>query len=153
MTWVLAVPITVIVEQLADIVVYALFGLENYEQEAVRYLKAALNSPSRLTAALLLILGAAPLIEEFLFRGLLQTWVKKYLGVKAAILIASLAFALFHISPAHGVGNISLVPSLFTFSCFLGFIYERQQSLYASITLHMVFNCVTTLRILFSETC
>lgn len=151
-TWILAVPITVIVEQAADMIVYALFGLESYEQEAVRYLKAALQSPSQLTAALLLILGTAPVIEEFLFRGLLQTWAKKHLGVKAGILIASMGFALFHISPSHGAGNISLVPSLFAFSCFLGFIYEKQQSLYASISLHIVFNAVTTLRILFSDT-
>ena len=93
---------------------------------------------------------SAPLLEEFLFRGLFQTWIKKHLGVKAAILIASLCFALFHVSVAHGVGNLSLVPSLFVFSCFLGFIYERQKSLFASIVLHTTFNLVSTLRIIFT---
>ncbi len=149
-SWILAFPIVAVVEQTADLIVYSLFGLQTYEQVAVLYLKMALKSPSELIAALLMILVSAPLIEEFLFRGLLQTWIKKHLGMKAAILLASLCFALFHVSPSYGVGNFSLVPSLFIFSCFLGFIYERQKSLFASIILHATFNLVSTLRIIFT---
>jgi uncharacterized protein len=149
-TWFLAYPVVAVVEQAADILVYALFGVETYEQVAVLYLKAALKSPSQLVAVILMVIVAAPLLEEFLFRGLFQTWLKKHLGVKAAILITSLCFALFHVSAAHGVGNLSLVPSLFTLSCFLGFIYERQKSLFASIVLHSTFNLVSTLRIIFT---
>lgn len=150
LTWVLAFPLVAIVEQIADLVIYALFGVTTYEQEAVRYLKMALQSPSQLVTALLLILGAAPFLEELLFRGLLQTWLKKHLGRKASILLASLCFACFHLSASHGVGNLSLIPSLFAFSCFLGFIYEKQRSLGASISLHMTFNLISALRILFS---
>jgi|SRR3989339_1964049 len=149
-TWILAFPLVAVVEQLADLIVYALFGVETYEQVAVAYLKTALSSPSQLTAALLLVLVTAPFMEEFLFRGFLQTWIKKHLGVKASILIASLCFSLFHISASHGVGNLSLVPSLFIFSCFLGFIYEKQKSLFASIILHSTFNLVSALRIIFT---
>jgi membrane protease YdiL (CAAX protease family) len=149
--WLPAFPLVGIVEQAADILVYALFGVETYEQEAVRFLKAALSSSSTSVAALCMVLGTAPLVEEFLFRGLLQTWIKKHLGVKAAILIASLCFALFHISASHGMGNLSLIPSLFTFSCFLGFIYERQQSLLSSIALHSLFNLITSIRLIFFE--
>ncbi|MBX9923734.1 MAG: CPBP family intramembrane metalloprotease [Rhabdochlamydiaceae bacterium] len=148
-TWFLAFPIVAIVEQLSDLFVYSLFGLKEYEQVAVLYLKTALNNPLQLLAALLLILVTAPLLEELLFRGLLQSWIKKHLGAKAAILLTSLGFALFHISATHGAGNVSLVLSLFTFSCFLGFIYERQQSLLSSVTLHSTFNTVTAIRILF----
>ncbi len=148
-TWFLAFPFVAVVEQLADLFVYSVFGLKEYEQVAVRFLKAALHEPMQLLAALLLILLIAPLLEELLFRGLLQNWIKKHLGSKAALLLASLGFALFHISASHGAGNLSLVFSLFTFSCFLGFIYERQQSLIASVVLHSTFNAVTALRILF----
>lgn len=150
LTLFIAFPLVAIVEQCADILVYMLFGVESYEQVAVIYLKMALKAPSQLVAALILILFAAPVMEELLFRGLLQTWIKKHLGIKAAILITSLCFALFHMSETHGVGNFSLIPSLFVFSCFLGFIYERQRSLFASIVLHMTFNLSSTLRILFT---
>lgn len=149
LTWFLSFPIVVVVGQLADILVYFLFGLETYEQVAVRYLKMTLGSPSMLTIALFTILLAAPMIEEFLFRALLQSWFKKFLGTKAAILLAAFCFALFHVAPSQGMGNISLVISLFSFACFLGFIYEKQGSLFASIGLHMTFNAVSTFRILF----
>lgn len=148
-TWFLAFPFVAIVEQFADLFVYSLFGLKEYEQVAVLYLKSALHNPQQLIAALLLILGIAPLLEELLFRGILQNWIKKHLGAKASILLTSLGFALFHISASHGAGNLSLVLSLFTFSCFLGLVYEKRQSLIASVTLHSVFNAVTALRILF----
>jgi membrane protease YdiL (CAAX protease family) len=149
-TWFLAFPVVAAVEQCVDLFSYALFNLQTYEQVAVLYLKRALASPMQLLAALLMILVAAPVMEELLFRGLLQTWIKKHLGIKAAILLASLCFALFHISISHGAGNLSLVASLFAFSCFLGFIYERQKSLLSSIILHITFNLVSTLRIIFT---
>ena len=79
----------------------------------------------------------------------MQSWFKERLGPKAAILIAALCFACFHLAPSQGAGNISVAISLFTFACFLGFIYERQGSLYAPIALHMTFNTVSALRILF----
>ena len=148
--WFLAFPVVAAVEQCVDLFVYSLFNIQSYEQVAVLYLKRALASPSQLIAALLMILVAAPVMEELLFRGLLQTWIKKHLGVKAAILLASLCFALFHISASHGPGNLSLVLSLFVFSCFLGFIYERQKSLLSSMILHITFNLVSTLRIIFT---
>jgi membrane protease YdiL (CAAX protease family) len=66
-----------------------------------------------------------------------------------AILLSALCFALFHFAPSQGIGNISLVGSLFLFALFLGFIYERQASLFASVGLHMTFNTVSTFRILF----
>jgi membrane protease YdiL (CAAX protease family) len=148
LSWLLSFPLVVAVGQLCDLLV-ALFAYEQpYEQVAVRYLKTTMESPFLLATALFTILIAAPAIEEFLFRGLLQTYVKRYLGGKAAILLAALCFALFHFSPSQGLGNLSLLPSLFAFACFLGFLYERQGSLFASIGLHMTFNGINSLRIL-----
>lgn len=149
MTWCISFPAVVFIGQISDLFLFLVFNVENYEQVAVRYLKTTLGSPSMLVVAIFAILIAAPVIEEFLFRGCLQNWLKRFLGSKAAIPLASLCFALFHISPSQGLGNISLVLSLFTFACYLGFIYERQRSLFASIGLHITFNAMSTLRILF----
>ena len=149
LTWFLAFPFVAIVEQVADLFTYSLFGLKTYEQVAVQYLKSAMNNPHQLIAALFLILVIAPLLEELLFRGLLQSFIKKHLGAKAAILLAALGFALLHVSSIQGFGNISLVLSLLTFSYFLGLVYEKRQSLIAPIALHFTFNAFTTLRILF----
>ena len=148
-TWLLSFPLIAVVSQLCDFLLYYYFGVQNYEQVAVRLLKRALESPTALPIVLVLILVMAPAIEEFLFRGCLQRWLKHHLGTKAAILLTALIFALFHFSFSQGLGNISLILSLFVFSCYLGFIYERQASLFASIGLHFTFNATSVLFILF----
>jgi uncharacterized protein len=147
-TWLISFPLIIFIGQVADLLLYLIFKVENYEQVAVRYLKMTLGIPFMLGVALFAILIAAPFIEEFLFRGFLQNWFKRYLGVRAAIVLASFAFAVFHLAFSQGFGNISLGLSLFALGCYLGFIYERQGSLFASISLHMTFNVVSTLRIL-----
>lgn len=149
MTWIISFPLVIAFGQFADMILYFFFGYENYEQVAVRYLKTTLGSPPMLAVALFTILIAAPIIEEFLFRGCLQNFFKRFVIPRNAILLSALCFSLFHFAPSQGIGNISLVASLFLFALFLGFIYERQASLFASIGLHMTFNAVSTFRILF----
>jgi uncharacterized protein len=148
--WIVSFPLVAMIGEICDSVLRHLFNWQSSEQVAVRYLKSTLQSPSMLFVALATILVAAPLIEEFLFRGMLQNWLKRQVGAKAAIPLGALAFALFHVAKVQGAGNISLVLSLFTFACYLGFVYERQGSLFASIGLHMTFNAISTFRILLS---
>ncbi len=152
LTWLLAFPLVMVVGELSDWFIHEMLGAENYEQVAVVYLKMTRERPSMLIVALSIILVAAPCIEEYLFRGILQNWLRQHLGPKAAILLASMAFAFFHAAPSQGWGNISLIASLFVFACFLGFVYEKQRSLFASIGLHMAFNVVSALRILSLDT-
>lgn len=149
LSWIISFPLVIAVGQFADMILYFFFGLQNYEQVAVRYLKTTLGSPPMLAVALFTILIAAPAIEEFLFRGCLQTFFKRHMQTKKAIVLTALCFSLFHYAPSQGIGNISLVASLFTLALFLGFIYERQASLFASAGLHITFNAVSTFRILF----
>ncbi len=149
LAWFLAFPAVAAIGQVCDLLIYWLFNVESYEQVAVRFLRMSLGSSYLLPVALLTILVLAPVIEEWLFRGFLQTWFKQHLGRKAAILLTSLAFALFHLSASQGMGNIPLATSLFLFACYLGFLYEKQGSLFAPIGLHMAFNAVSSLRIVF----
>ncbi len=148
LTWLIAFPVVAVIGETVDMLLYYFFKLESYEQVAVRYLKMNLSSFETLIVPLLTILIGAPLIEEFLFRGCLQTYFKRYFGIQSAILLSSASFALFHFAPSQGIGNISLLITLFTFAWFLGHIYERQASLFASIGLHMAFNAFSTGRIL-----
>ncbi|MGL4539616.1 MAG: lysostaphin resistance A-like protein [Candidatus Rhabdochlamydia sp.] len=150
LTWVISFPIVVAVGQLFDFILYLFFHLENYEQVAVRYLKKSIYSPSQLIPALIMIVCAAPIIEELLFRGCLQSYLKRYMKSSLAIIFSSLCFSIFHFSFSQGIGNVSLLFSLFVFALFLGFIYERQGSLFASIGLHMTLNVVSVVRILLS---
>jgi uncharacterized protein len=149
LTWLIAFPLVAVIGESLDLLLNTLFGVQNYEQVAVRYLKRSISSLPSMIMPLITILIAAPIIEEFLFRGCLQTYFKRKLGIKWAIILSSLCFALFHFSPSQGVGNLSLLVSLFSFALFLGFIYERQASLFACISLHITFNTLSTVRIIF----
>ena len=147
--WFVSFPPVAVIGQLFDMLLYYFMHVETYEQNAVQFLKMMLHSPVLLAVALVGILIAAPVIEELMFRGCLQSWLRRHLGAKAAILLSALCFALFHFAFSQSYGNVSIIVTLFGFSCFLGFIYERQGSLYASIGLHMAFNAASVLRIVF----
>ncbi|MDR2539484.1 MAG: CPBP family intramembrane metalloprotease [Chlamydiales bacterium] len=152
LTWLISFPIVIAIGQLFDFILYLLFHLETYEQVAVHYLKKSIYSSSQLIPALIMIAFAAPIIEELLFRGCLQSYLKRYMKKSLSIVFSSICFSTFHFSTSQGIGNISLLLSLFVFALFLGFIYERQGSLFASISLHMTLNIVNVVRILLSST-
>ncbi len=93
-------------------------------------------------AGLMLIGSAvllAPLFEEFIFRGLLQTFFVSITGSASrwlAILATSFVFALIHIKAA----NWQVLPGLFCLSLMLGWLYEKHGSLLPCVVLHALFN-------------
>lgn len=144
-SWFVAYPVMLVFGQLTAIVIQHFFAPSPVDQVAVRFLKQTMGYPTLFTVTVILIVFVVPCVEEILFRGLVQTWLRRYLSVSAAISIASLIFALFHFSTSQGANNGELLVSLFVLACFLGFVYERQQSLWASIGLHSIFNGVSVL--------
>lgn len=83
----------------------------------------------------------APLHEELLFRGGIQTLLRRALGdsparVWIAIVATSLGFALIH--------SIWMAPAIFVLSLCIGYLYERTGNLWAAILMHAGFNAVNT---------
>ncbi len=86
---------------------------------------------------------AAPLVEELLFRGVLQTALGHGLGTVVgmqagrwlAITAISLAFALVH--------PLWSAPTIFVLAMILGWLYERTGNLWVPIGLHFAFNAVS----------
>ena len=150
--WALSFPLVVVLSQLSDFLIETLIGPEQYEQAAVRFVKTAMQAPGALVMSMVSVIIFAPIVEEFLFRGCLQNYLKLHFGTKAAIQLSALCFALFHLTPSQGIGNFSLAVSLFLLGLFLGFLYEKQNSLFASIGLHMTFNTVSAMRIIMEAT-
>ena len=86
----------------------------------------------------LLAVVAGPLLEEILFRGLLQSMFRRYLRSPwGGVLISSAIFALFHL------GTPQNIPALFVLGVVLGYNYERCGRLWPPILIHMLFNGVT----------
>ncbi|GEA60702.1 JDVT-CTERM system glutamic-type intramembrane protease MrtJ [Vibrio comitans] len=95
--------------------------------------------------ALVLVVLVSPLLEELLFRGMLQgrllslNWGSlSLLGFTSANLCCSLVFTAFHFTSHEPIWALSvLVPSLL-----FGYFRDRHNSVYPSIALHIFYNAV-----------
>jgi membrane protease YdiL (CAAX protease family) len=76
---------------------------------------------------------AAPVAEELLFRGVLQTFLRYALkSTWPAIILAAAAFAMLH--------SWWTWPQIFFLGLCLGFVYERTGNLWMTIGIHSLFN-------------
>lgn len=81
---------------------------------------------------------AAPLLEEYLFRGIIQKTITTQLGPLMGIIIGSLIFGIIHIVPQQVVYATCM-------GLILGSIYYLTGSLLSAITIHFVNNGLTAL--------
>lgn len=149
-SWLIIYPFVVTVSQLLNMLVLYLFHQSPIDQVAVRHIKGSADTPLLFIATFIGVITLVPLVEELLFRGLLQSWLRmKFRQPWIAILIASLVFTAFHFSTSQGITNIELMTSLFILSCFIGYLYEKTHSLWTSIGLHATFNAINITLIMF----
>jgi membrane protease YdiL (CAAX protease family) len=148
MSWLVSYPVMVAVGQWVATLLAFFTQIEPTEQLAVQELRSVRDHPLLIFAFVITVGIIVPIAEELLFRGMLQSTLKKFMSRYMAISVAAAIFALFHFSPEQGFSNIELLASLFTFALFLGYIYEREGSLWAPIALHATFNSISMLFIL-----
>lgn len=86
----------------------------------------------------LVIVVFAAIIEEVLFRGLLQNGLKRRVGPTWAIVIAGLIFAAVHLQPL-------AFPVLAVIGMAFGYLYHLTGSLRVTISLHMLNNAAALL--------
>ncbi len=87
----------------------------------------------------LLVTLAAPVLEEVMYRGILQRMIVGLdLSRWTAILITSGVFVAMHT----GVAQWHALPALFVLSVGFGWVYERTGRLTAPIVMHVLFNAV-----------
>ena len=104
----------------------------------------AVRSPGFAEGALLVVtaLITAPLLEEIVYRGLLQTVLLGLLGRPAqvaVVLIAAGTFALVHL-PGGGWAGVA---GLMVLGVVLGVLYERTGSLLPCVVAHAGYNALT----------
>lgn len=81
---------------------------------------------------------AAPLVEEMLFRGLIQKRLHRFVDPKYAVIIAALVFGLIH---------MNLVQFIYAFlmGMIFGSIYEKLKTIWAPIIMHAAANFVSVI--------
>ena len=82
----------------------------------------------------------APVVEECVFRGMLQTSIGKAAGRTAGVVVASLLFAAIHVQKVEDVH--SFVP-LLGLALLLAWLYERTGSIRAVALAHALNNATT----------
>lgn len=151
-TWIMAFPLVLFLNHILEYIISKFFQIPKLpEQIAVKFLKSTFSHPLYFILAMTSIVILAPIIEELLFRGFLQTYIRQHLGRVQAIIITSVCFAFFHYAAGQGLGNISIILSLFVLSLFIGFIYEKQGSLIAPMVLHAAFNTISVINLALFE--
>ncbi|MEM7622596.1 MAG: CPBP family intramembrane glutamic endopeptidase [Planctomycetota bacterium] len=85
---------------------------------------------------------AAPIIEELLYRGMLQSAARRATGSAwAAVLLTSFFFAFMHWSIVPD-GSRHQIVQLFVLSVAMGAVFERTKSIGVAIVIHMLFNAL-----------
>ncbi len=113
---------------------YVIPGID-MQKEITDLIKNIPRTPLNIALGFTAIAILAPLVEELLFRGLLQNALANKLPAFAAIAVSSFVFALIHLQPY-------AIPPLMILGAAFGYIYHKTGSLRINILLHAANNAV-----------
>ncbi len=91
------------------------------------------HTPARLVLVVFAVSITPAICEEAIFRGWLQRTIRRKASALVSILVTGVLFALFHMSP------LSIVALAFV-GFYLGYLFERSGTLFASMTAHCLYN-------------
>ena len=119
-----------------------LFSDQDYQMQQHQQLEMITEYP-QLPLRIMIVFVAvviAPLLEEMMFRGFIQTTIRSFFNTRnsawLAIAASSVFFAMMHADPGHW-------PSLFILGVCLGYSYEKSGSLLRPIFIHLFFNATS----------
>ncbi len=112
-------------------------GFNADENQSIPF-STSISGSLRLGIVFMILVVLVPITEEVLFRGFLYKGFKSKAGPVMAALLTSGLFGL-----AHMQWNISI--DTFILSFFLIYLYEKTESLWPSIALHSIKNCLAFL--------
>lgn len=120
--------------------VTASLNIEIKSQEIVTMINN-LQSPFQIIMVLFMIAVVTPVFEEIIYRACLYNALKKYLGIKKAVIFSAFIFASIH-------WNLSVLLPLFVVGVALAWMFERSKSLLTSIIAHGFFNLINIVLVL-----
>ena len=93
----------------------------------------AIHTPAQAALVVFAVSITPAICEEAIFRGWLQRTIRRKASALVSIVITGVIFALFHMSP------LSIVALAFV-GFYLGYLFERTGTLFASMTAHCLYN-------------
>lgn len=118
------------ISNLIGVLITFIIGL--FKNSAVENGMVSLATSTNVWTNVIIMVIAAPFIEEYVFRKLLIERTVRY-GQGVAVLLSGLMFGLFH-------GNLNQFVYAFSLGIFFGFIYVKTGKLRYTIGLHMFIN-------------
>ena len=111
------------------------------------HLQRTQSTSSFLTLAVVGIL-VAPVVEELLFRGVIQRSLITTVGSARAAVIQGVLFGLYHFAPFLGLYNVLLLTANSAFGIIFGFVARRRRTLGTGMIAHALTNASVVLIIL-----
>lgn len=126
---------------LPDVIRNILDPFKKMIEEMFRELVQAESLPE-LFFVILVVAVVPAIVEELLFRGLIQKSIEKtFPGIRAAVLAGTI-FGLYHFNP------FAVVP-LVGLGCYFGFLRYRSQSIIIAMTAHFLNNALAAIAVYF----
>lgn len=91
-----------------------------------------------LIITIVLVVILAPVVEELVFRGLIQKWLSSRMSMWFAIILTSALFALYHLSFWAAPLNIAL-------GICTGYLAQKRATLHPALFLHIAYNATLVL--------
>jgi membrane protease YdiL (CAAX protease family) len=129
--------------KLSSELVMGWLGLPVEDQRAVDLLLNCHSSRLKIYLGFFAVV-IAPIAEEFIFRGLLYSGLKKLGWPKCAWLVTSVLFAAIH-------GSLPIFLPLVAFALALTWLYEKTEGLLAPVLAHSAFNAANLALLVIAE--
>lgn len=108
-------------------------------------LRSLFNSPLSEIAITFLLVFFSPIWEEIMYRGFILQKLKELIGFWKGNLLTSLLFVLVHWpywiwTKGFHLDMLNVSARIFILSCFLGFLVKKSNSLWPSVSAHIINN-------------
>ncbi len=149
---VLLLPMTILMSELLNLA-HALFPPPDAQAVAER-MAARLQTSTALDAleTVIVVVGLAPIVEEFLYRGVLQQGLVAHLGRFGGVFAAACLFGLSHLQVTlSAASSLATFVALLPFGILLGAVRLATGSIVASMLLHAGYNAISLLGLVLAE--
>ena len=111
-----------------------IFGKEKMLEQLIEMEKGTTNV--YILIAFVALVVCTPLIEEFIFRGMMFNALKQKISIPSSVILCSLTFGIIH-------QKIMIIVVAFIMGNYFSYCYIKYESMYAPIIVHLAFNCTS----------